>query len=111
MGPGGIGGMTGPLVATGAGALMTVATGLGAPAGGAEGRTIVAPGGGGAIMAAPGGGGLNPDAAADGKPSSCRTKLVTISEESRPHVPHTKCTGWRAMSGVTSITYFDPHVH
>ena len=108
MGPGGIGGITVPGVATGA--LITIATGRGIPAVTVGGRTMVAPGGGGAIIAAPGGGGLKAGATA-GNPSSCLTKFVTNSEASRPQVPHTKCTGWRAMSGVTSITYFDPHEH
>jgi hypothetical protein len=90
---------------------MTMATGRGALAAPAGGRTIVAPGGGGAIIAAPGGGGLKAGAATAGNPNSCLTKFVTNSDASRPQVPHTKCIGWRAMSGVTSMTYFDPHEH
>jgi hypothetical protein len=40
-----------------------------------------------------------------------RTKLVMKAEESAPHAGQTNWTGFCAMSGVMSNSYFAPHPH
>ena len=68
--------------------------------------------GGGAIAAGAGAFAEGGGAIAGLSAANClRTNWVTNSDASTPQVEQTKCTGWCAISGVTSNVYFAPQEH
>ena len=92
-----------------AGGVGAEAWGAGAGAGApwaTESRGAAGAGGGGAANGAAAGAGAKPLAA-----SSCTIRPLTNSEESSPHCGHTKRTGLRPISGVTSTANFAPQEH